>query len=414
MWGKSALPVLAVAALLAGCSAGTTTPAARPTPSPARVTDAAQDRTALQLLPEPCGHASVRVVPGLPVSPMTGEQAQTFEVRLRGSARPCTLWGQPQVRLLDETGAVMPFHYLHHGLLTSRARPAPAVVRRGHPAVLLVAKYRCDLTRHPRHPARARVTLPYVTGGYSVPMPGRGAAIALCGPGDLPQHLGISPVRDSYRRLEPGARPPARLSSAVSMRSPYPPTSGASYGYGDLNGDGRRDLVVVRTSGVVTARISGVGLRTIQLMRDATLRLQALSDLGRGRRAYVLVAGSALGCCGGYPLGQTGTTVVGFDHGRLRFVRNGRLPWDASFSVGHGDWFAGLACSASGVTQVEVYLDGPARLQVTRTAYTLSGVHLHRESRTVATARGGFTAALRASQTSCPGMDDRGWVSLAW
>ncbi|MGZ4469315.1 MAG: hypothetical protein ACXVXB_12610 [Nocardioidaceae bacterium] len=345
---------------------------------------------------------------------MTGEQAQAFEVRLRGSARPCTLWGAPRVRLLDTTGAVLPFRYLHHGLLTSRARPAPAVVRRGHPAVFLLAKYRCDVTRQPRYPSRARVTLPYVTGDYSAPMPARGAAITLCGRGDPPQDLGVSPVRDSYRQLAPGARPLARPSSAVSMRSPYLAPSTASYGYGDLNGDRRKDLVVVRTSGVVSARISGVGLRTIQLMRDTTLRLQALSDLGQGRRGYALVAGSALGCCGGYPLGQTGTTVVGFDHGRLRFVRNGRLPWDARFSVGHGDRFAGLACSPSGVTQVEVYLDGPARLQVIRTTYTLHGVRLHRESRTVATARGGVTAAMRESQTTCPGMDDRGWVSLAW
>lgn len=370
-------------------------------------------RRALPLLPAPCTHRDVTVASGAFVSPATGEHAQAFEVRLRGTV-PCTLWGSPRMRLLDGRGRVMRFHYLHRGLYTSNAPAAPVVVRRDHPGVFLVAKYRCDVTTNPRYAVSAHIRLPFVRGAYRLPLASSGAArIPLCGAGDPPQDLGTSRIRGSYRQLLPTEKPPARPPYAVSMRSPFPSPYGASYGRGDVNGDGRPDLIVVRQSGLVTARISGLGVRRIRLSRDVTLRLQALSTLGQGTRAYAVVATTAHGCCGLYPHASSGGAVIGLRHGRLGVVRSGRRPWDADLDAGVGDLFEGLVCRPGAVTQVSVYLRGPHRLQVERGRFRLDGLRIRRLTRREDRRPGGFEAAMRLSRSDCPGMSRRGWASVA-
>lgn len=359
------------------------------------------------------------MVPGRLISPATGEQSQTFEVRPRDAA-PCSLWGSPKVRLLDSHGTVMPFRYLQRGMYTSNAPAAPVVVRaqsptqpRGHQGVFMVAKYRCDVTRDPRHASSARIRLPFVPGSYQVRMPrSRGTGIPLCGKGDPPQLLGTSRIRGSYSQLDPLARPPARPPYAVSMRSPLPSPYGASYGRGDLNGDGRPDLVLVRRNGLVTARISGLGVRRLHLRHNSTLRLQAISTLGQGSRAYALAAVTAHGCSD-YWLNSSRTAVIGLRHGRLNLVRIGRRPWSLGFDRGVGDLFQGLRCLPGALVHVTVLLDGRHRLRVDRRQLQLRGLRVREVRRHRATVPGGFRKATRMAGSECPGMSSVGWASVA-
>lgn len=92
-----------------------------------------------------CQPKDVRISPGMPPSPMTGEDAATLVVT-DVAGTPCTLFGVPAVQILAADGSVLPFHYT-----TKPTEYVPAqhprtvvVTPHGATAMLLVAKYRCD------------------------------------------------------------------------------------------------------------------------------------------------------------------------------------------------------------------------------------------------------------------------------
>jgi hypothetical protein len=92
-----------------------------------------------------CGAQSIRLAPGPPVSPATGEHALLLTLVDVGGRR-CSLRGYPRVRLYGPSGGPLPFRYRDGGGPYVTARPPRTVVLApGDPAYVLVAKYRCDL-----------------------------------------------------------------------------------------------------------------------------------------------------------------------------------------------------------------------------------------------------------------------------
>ncbi len=92
-----------------------------------------------------CPARSLVLEPGTSVSPTTGEHAELYSLRNRGSTA-CTVAGYPRVVLYGKHGAVLPFHYVRGGgVYATRHKPATVVLGPGASAWVLVAKYRCDL-----------------------------------------------------------------------------------------------------------------------------------------------------------------------------------------------------------------------------------------------------------------------------
>jgi len=77
------------------------------------------------------------------LSPETGEHV--FGVRLENTGKPCALIGYPSVQLLDERGSPLPVRYHQGGGYTTTRQPDEVVLPTGAEAVVVVAKYRCDL-----------------------------------------------------------------------------------------------------------------------------------------------------------------------------------------------------------------------------------------------------------------------------
>lgn len=324
------------------------------------------------------------------IDPMTGEMALNYAVRNTGS-RACTLMGHPRVRLLDARGVAMPFHYRRRSEYIHARRPLPYVVRPGHRVFFLVAKYRCDV-KTLGEAVTARVRLPLVDGVFTVPARGDAgvAHIALCGKHDPPQNVGVSPIGASDSGMDtPGnlIRPATR--PALSMHALLGLPRRPSYGRGDLNGDGRADLVVVRPGGLVTARVSGLGRRSVRVPADHTLRLQALSALSGDGRDVAVVATTTSGAGGGHTLPDSRSTVLALTHGRLRAVRraDGRT-FSLEFDQGRGDLYAGVRCDDATLRQVSVLQTGERSLKVTTTRFRLSGDTVIRTSKPLVRSRG--------------------------
>jgi Protein of unknown function (DUF4232) len=89
-----------------------------------------------------CDSSMLRFSLGPDVSPMTGEQAELFELRNR-SAGSCVLHGYPGVRLTHRA-TTLRFAYERGGGYVTRHRPQRVTLASGDRAYFLVAKYRCD------------------------------------------------------------------------------------------------------------------------------------------------------------------------------------------------------------------------------------------------------------------------------
>ena len=90
-----------------------------------------------------CASRALTLSMGPPVSPMTGEHADLFELRSR-AGRACVLVEYPVVRL-SHGATDLPFVYAQGGgQYVTRSRPKRVVLHPGRYAYFLVAKYRCD------------------------------------------------------------------------------------------------------------------------------------------------------------------------------------------------------------------------------------------------------------------------------
>ena len=123
--------IAAAVALLAatGCaSAGSAhraavVPAARPAASTATRRAGATGSTVR------CPARMLVLRPGTYVSPVTGEHAELYSLRNRGSAA-CTIAGYPRVVLYSSRGAVLPFHYVRSGgAYATPRKPATARIK---------------------------------------------------------------------------------------------------------------------------------------------------------------------------------------------------------------------------------------------------------------------------------------------
>lgn len=113
-----------------------------------------------------CAADDLRLRPDGP-SAETGEHV--FSIRIRNTGVPCVLIGYPFVQLLDGHGAPLQVRYDQGGGGYTTAQPPRKVaLPTGAEAVVIVAKYRCDLG--PETPAvTALVRLPRATQTASVP-----------------------------------------------------------------------------------------------------------------------------------------------------------------------------------------------------------------------------------------------------
>jgi hypothetical protein len=185
------------------------------------------------------------------------------------------------------------------------------------------------------------------------------------------------------------------------MRAAASPGSHPTWGRADLDHDGDGDVVIVRHDSVV-ARVDGHVFRT-SMRRDATARLQGISDVDSDGRAEILVATTAAGCCG-YRAVSTTTRVF---HLASSLVYVGRL----TFNSGAGDHFAGLRCGTGTFEHVSVSSPDGARWRETVSTSRVRQDRILIGSVEVSWLAGGISDARTASETRCPGLGADGWAT---
>jgi len=178
-----------------------------------------------------CTHEQLRVSNGPWFEGGTGEYGANWTIRNVGH-RACTLWGWPQVRLLDADNRAMPFRYAHlHGSLIPK-QPRPVVVPDGGRAFMMASKYRCDVTRSPPYSRTARIRLPEVPGSYLAPA----TSFPLCGPGDPPQVVYVRAAAPSLRAF--WSPPPPMPAVAAPIGASFMRSELATYGLADPTATG--------------------------------------------------------------------------------------------------------------------------------------------------------------------------------
>jgi Protein of unknown function (DUF4232) len=109
------------------------------------------------------------------------------------SSSGCSLFGYPQVALLDRTGRVLPLEYQTTGdQVVTAAPPAHVDLAPRGLAYVTVNKYRCDTTDL-MQASILRLTPPGLTSSFSVSLAGN-VPMDYCGPGDPGSIVHISPV----------------------------------------------------------------------------------------------------------------------------------------------------------------------------------------------------------------------------
>lgn len=95
--------------------------------------------------PPACRAGDLRLAPGLPVSPATGEVAASYAV-VNTANTSCNLAGVPHVEFFSAQGIKLPLRQTRKPTMYVPARHPERVVVEpgGRPAGLIVAKYRCD------------------------------------------------------------------------------------------------------------------------------------------------------------------------------------------------------------------------------------------------------------------------------
>lgn len=400
--------VAAAAGLLAGCGSSAPAPAADPKtppgtpdakPSRSVVTPAVHHRPRpLTLLPPSCAPGQLRLGPATSDGG-GGEGYQVWSIHL-AHGRPCTLWGAPDLRFRDSSGATLPFSVTQRWVGSERR--GPVLVDSRHSPAFPVAKYRCDTTVNPPVVASVTATMPNGAGTLTGTVARTAARLAYCprDDGDQRVHVGTIGSWQLTRQT-----PPTRV--AVSVHSSFLPPRTPSWGRADLNGDGHADTVVVRPSGQVTARVGHRVLHT-RVGGRPTDRLQGFADLAGDGRPEALVAATSVGCDGGYRLCDSRPTVLTFRAVRLRVLRfpNG----EPDFDLGVGRLTTAWTCGADGLVGTRLLLTGLTGYRLTRTTYRASGLAVRAVGRSVSTGHLSEIDFEQVTATHCAGLSALGWA----
>ncbi|MEP6527197.1 MAG: hypothetical protein ABJA86_08530 [Nocardioidaceae bacterium] len=211
------------------------------------------------------------------------------------------------------------------------------------------------------------------------------------------------------------ASSPAKIDRRVgqewtNMHAGHRPRGSITYGRGDVDGDGHRDLVIV-DSGTHLA-IAAVADRHlwVRIAADASTRLQSVPDLFGDGRHEIVVGRSTAGCCD-YRSVDSRALVLRYHAGRLARLRSfdGRV-FELYFSRGRGEVFAGVRCHGQRLSQRTVTRLGRHTLKVTTVLYRMNGIVVVQVQRTTHVQRGGSAQATALTRSACPGMSKYGWA----
>jgi hypothetical protein len=196
----------------------------------------------------------------------------------------------------------------------------------------------------------------------------------------------------------------------TNMHAGHRPRGSITYGRGDVDGDGHRDLVIVDSgTHLAIAAVADQHL-WVRIAADASTRLQSVPDLFGDGRHEIVVGRSTAGCCD-YRLVDSRALVLRYDAGRLSHVRasDGRF-FELYFSLGRGDVFAGVQCHGQRLSQRTVTRLGRQMLKVTTVLYRMNGNAVVQVQRTTHVQRGGSAQATALTRSACPGMSKDGWA----
>ncbi|MGC4110185.1 MAG: VCBS repeat-containing protein [Nocardioides sp.] len=350
----------------------------------------------LTLLPPGCLPGQLRLSYGTSDG-ATGTTYEIWSIRLV-SGSPCTLWGTPDLGLLDTAGRDMRYAVTRHW--SGPERHDPVLVDRRHPTSFPLAKYRCDTTQ-PSYDAAIVVTLPNGAGTLRAHVPAAEAGLPFCPRDDGDQRVHVGAIGSwSGRRTATGP-------VAISLHTSFLPGHTPTWGRADLDGDGHPDTVVVRPSGRVVVRAGGRRLMARAPGRP-TDRLQGFTDLTGDGRPEILVGSTTTGCDGGYRLCDTLATVFTLRDGRLRLIR---FPdGEPDFDLGVGGVTTGWVCGPDGLVANRVLLTGTTGYRLVRTTYRVTGLVASPVARSVSKGRLSDGAFDELTTTRCAGLSALGWA----
>jgi hypothetical protein len=155
-------------------------------------------RQATQSAPPPCRSSDLDLDAGQPVSEPTGQHTVSVMLTNR-SMQPCSLFGYPQVTLLDASGQALPFEYRHQGdQVVTSAAPKQFELPPGAGAYVTINKYRCDLGDQ----SLARTLVLFLPGdrtSLSMSLRSSSGVFGFCGPNDPGSIVSISPLEETFR-----------------------------------------------------------------------------------------------------------------------------------------------------------------------------------------------------------------------
>jgi hypothetical protein len=204
-------------------------------------------------------------------------------------------------------------------------------------------------------------------------------------------------------------------SSSTRASSPPEPSYVVTSGRGDVDGDGRSDLITVRSDDESRPNVSEIQVRfasgrTVQaVVSFPDQRYEGAADLSHTGRDDVLVWSTASGCCQPYPNAYE-SLVLRWRDGQLRLLERDGQPYEGfAYNGGRGDAFSGWRCTGSRpvITQTDfpIYDRGVVRT----TVVAITGWQVHTttqvEQRRLTPAQAGELATVDCPPLNAVGFD---------